>query len=691
MITKELLNPKSIAVIGGSNDINKPGGRALHNLLTLSTWNSSNLFVVNPKDDSVQGIKCYKSISDLPNVDFAVVCIAAQFVEVTIKELCKTKSTKAIIIVSAGFSEVGHEGKLLEERIVQICNNNNCALIGPNCIGMLTPAYQAVIAGPIPKLENSGCDFVSSSGATAVYIIEEAIARGLSFASVYSVGNGAQISVEDVVEYWDDTYQEGISPKIKMIYIESVGEPAKLLKHSRSLISKGAKICAVKSGRSSAGSRAATSHTGALAGSDTAVEALFKKAGIIRCEGRFDLVDVATILKNKELNGQNIAIITHAGGPGVMLTDTLESVGFTIPKIEGEKADELRAKLFYGASTANPIDCLVTGTPEHIAEILYYVDNVFDNIDAACIIYGNSGLFSPEEVYKVVAQLAKTCKKPVYHIIPSPYRTPELTNEVFANGHSIFTDEVAFGKALGKVYEQNNLLKKQINPLKKQINLLKKQINSVIEQADNGYLPPAAVQELLDLAGIPRAKEIVASTATDAVKAATEIGYPLVMKVVGLVHKSDVGGVRLNIKDETAVLAAFSEMMHIKDAVGVLLQPMLSGTELYVGAKREDKFGHLVLCGLGGIYIEVLKDINYGLVPINSAEAEDMVHKLRSYKLLEGVRGQEGVNIEAFIDVIMRVSALLEATPEIAEMDINPLLGNKAGIVAVDARIRIER
>ncbi|MCL2040371.1 MAG: CoA-binding protein [Bacteroidetes bacterium] len=448
MITNELLNPKNIAVIGGSNDITKPGGKIIKNILD---GNYKNLFVVNPKETEVQGIKCHKNTSDLPQIDLAILCIACNHCEAIVKELCENKNTKAIIIVSAGFSEVGEEGKILEQRIVDICNKNNCALIGPNCIGMLTQTYNGVFAGPIPKLEKTGIDFVTSSGATACFILEEAIMHGVPFASVYSVGNGAQISVEDVIEYWDNNYNE-TSPKVKLIYIESVGNPQKLLKHSRSLIQKGCKIAAVKSGTSDAGSRAASSHTGALAGSDTAVDALFKKAGIIRCEGRFELVAIATILQNKQLKGNNIAIVTHAGGPGVMLTDTLSNNAMNVPHIDGAKADELKAKLYNGSSVANPIDFLATGTAEHLDTILTYIDKYFDNIDGTAVIYGTAGIISPDKVFETTLKHSKEDSKPVYHIIPSPYLTQKEMTDIFAKGHSCFTDEVAFGKALAKVY-----------------------------------------------------------------------------------------------------------------------------------------------------------------------------------------------------------------------------------------------
>ena len=454
MITKELLNPKNIVVIGGSNDLKKPGGKIIKNILD---GNYKNLFVVNPKDAEVQGIKCHKSIDDLPQIDLAIICIASKFAEESVRNLCENKNTKAIIIVSAGFSETGKEGKELEKKIVDICNKNNCALIGPNCIGMLTQTYNGVFAGPIPKLEQNGIDFVTSSGATACFILEEAIMHGISFASVYSVGNGAQISVEDVIEYWDNNHN-ATSPKVKLIYVESIGNPQKLLKHSRSLIQKGCRIAAVKSGTSDAGSRAASSHTGALAGSDIFVDAVCKKAGIIRCEGRFELVAVASvlqILQNKPIKGNNIAIVTHAGGPGVMLTDTLSNHGMKVPNIEGAKANELKTKLYDGSSVANPIDFLATGTAEHLDTILTYIDKHFDNIDGTAVIYGTAGILPPDAVYETTFRHSKTDSKPVFHIIPSPYLTQNEMNDIFEKGHSCFTDEVAFGKALAKVYHSN--------------------------------------------------------------------------------------------------------------------------------------------------------------------------------------------------------------------------------------------
>ncbi len=275
-MVREIFDPKSIVVVGASNDISKPGGRILKNIIDGNYQGS--LFAVNPKEEQVQGLKCYKSVDELPNVELAILAIAAKFCPDTVRILAEQKGTKGFIILSAGFSEVGPEGKALEDEVVSIINKHNGNLIGPNCIGVLTPSYQGVFAGPLPKLEPQGVDFVSGSGATACFILELAIPRGLSFASVYSVGNSAQIGVEDVLRHWDETFDENTSSKVKIMYLEKINNPELFLKYSRSLIEKGCRIAAIKAGTTEAGSRAVSSHTGALAGSDLPVDALFKKA-----------------------------------------------------------------------------------------------------------------------------------------------------------------------------------------------------------------------------------------------------------------------------------------------------------------------------------------------------------------------------------------------------------------------------
>jgi acetyltransferase len=685
MVNNQLVNPRSIVVVGGSNTVQKPGGKVLKNLIDHQF--KGQLYVVNPKETEVQGIRAFADVNQLPQVDLAILAIPAKLCPETVDILAHQKETRAFIILSAGFSEESHEGAEIEKQIVKTINEVNGSLIGPNCIGVLNYNYAGVFTTPIPKLDPKGCDFISGSGATAVFIMEAGMPKGLTFSSVYSVGNSAQMGVEEVLEYMDTNFDPQTSSKVKLLYIENIKKPEKLLKHASSLVRKGCKIAAIKSGSSEAGSRAASSHTGAMASPDVAVDALFKKAGIVRCYGRDELTTVASIFMHKPLEGKRIAIITHAGGPAVMLTDALSQGGFDIPKIEGPKAQELLTHLFPGSSVANPIDFLATGTAEQLGKIIDYCENEFENVDAMVVIFGSPGLFPVYDVYNVLDEKMKVCKKPIYPVLPSIINVADEIKEFLSKGRLNFPDEVVFAKALAQIHNTPKPIQLRDN----QYILNKERLSSILANVDNGYLKPAEVQMLLDAAGIPRAGEMVASNVIDAVKAADELGYPVVMKVIGPVHKSDVGGVALNIKSKDAVVKEFERMIKIKDVTGILIQPMLSGMELFIGAKREEPFGHLVMFGMGGIFIEVLKDVQTLLVPVAKDEVLNALPKLKTYSMLKGVRGQEGVNIELFVDIICKVSALLAAVPEIYEMDINPLLGKKNQVIAVDARIRIEK
>ena len=681
-MVKELLEPKSIVVIGASNELSKPGGRVLKHLIEGDF--KGKLYTLNPKEVEIQGIKCYQKPEELPNVELAIIAIASKYIPDTIEYLVDNKNTKAFIVLSAGFSEIGEEGKILEDKIVSICDQNEASLIGPNCVGVLTPTYKGAFTGPIPKLNNKGIDFVSGSGATAVFILEQAVPLGLTFASLFSVGNSAQIGVEDILKHWDETYEAGVSSNVKMIYIEKIDKPDMLLKHARSLIKKGCHIAAIKSGTTDAGSRAVSSHTGALAGSDLAVDALFKKAGIVRCHSKQELVYISNVFMHKQLNGDRIAVITHAGGPGVMLTDTLAKNGMKVPQIKGVAADELLTKLFHGSSVSNPIDFIATGTAEQLGIILDYVDNKFDNIDGSAVIFGTPGLFDVTEVYNVLNEKMKTCKKPIYPILPSIVQAKKSIDHFVSLGRQYFADEVVFGEALSKVYHTPKPFDdKTIN--QNEIN----KIRDIIDISKSGYLEPEDTQKLLDAVNIPRVEEIVVDSIEKAVIETKRLGYPVVMKVVGPVHKTDVNGVRLFIKSEQSVKDTFSELISIQNAKAVMLQPMLKGTELFLGAKKEDKFGHIILFGLGGIFIEVLKDFSAGLVPISKEEAFNMIKSLKGYDIIKGVRGQIGINEEKIADIIQSLSNLLFAVPEISEMDINPLIADNDNIVAVDVRIKL--
>ncbi|MGL5683075.1 MAG: acetate--CoA ligase family protein [Marinifilaceae bacterium] len=684
MINKQLLDPQSIVVVGGSDDIHKPGGRVLQNLLSGNF--KGTISVVNPKLDNVQGVKSYRTINELPQTDCAILAIAAKFCVDAVRILTQEKGCRAFIILSAGFSEENAEGAKMEKEIVEMINKVDGALIGPNCIGILNPNYNGAFTRPIPKLDPHGVDFITGSGATAVFIMENAVTKGLKFASVYSVGNSAQMGVEEVLEYLDHSFNPQTSSRVKLLYIEKIDKPDKLLRHAQSLIAKGCKIAAIKAGGSEAGSRAASSHTGALASSDVAVNALFRKAGIVRCNGREELITVASIFMHPDLKGKNIAVVTHAGGPAVMLTDALSNGGLDVPHIEGPKADELLTKLFPGSSVGNPIDFLATGTAEQLGHILDACEHDFDNIDGIAVIFGSPGLFEVFDVYDLLNEKMFLSKKPIYPILPSVINVKDEIADFMSKGRVVFNDEVVFGDALCKVY---NTPKPLLNETYPDVDV--EAIREVIDNAENGYLSPANIHSLLDAAGIQRAKEGVASTLEEALAHASQIGFPLVMKVVGPVHKSDVGGVVLNVNNMEQVEAEFQRMIKIKDTYAVMLAQQLQGTEVFIGAKREDKFGHMVLCGLGGIFIEALKDVQAGLAPISVPEATDMIKRLRSYKIIQGTRGQEPVNEQSFAENVARVARLVTVAPEIFEMDLNPLLGNAKGVVAVDARIRIEK
>ncbi len=684
MISNALLNPGSIVVVGGSNDTSKPGGKVLYNL--ISHQFQGRLYAVNPKETMVQDIPCFENCSLLPQVDLAIIAVAAKFVEETIRILAHEKGCRGFILFSAGFSEIGEAGKALEQKCVAIVNEVGGTLIGPNCIGLITEKYKGVFAGPIPEYDPFGCDCASESGATMVYILEMAIPRGLKFKNIYSIGNSAQIGIEDLLEYWDVTFDPLTSSRIKLLYMEQVGDPKRFLKHARSLVSKGCRIAAIKSGATDEGSRAVSSHTGSLSGSNVAVSALFRKAGVIRCSSRIELVYMAAIFTFKVLKGKRIAVITHAGGPGVMLTDELIKGGMEVPRLEGEKAERLLGELYAGSSVANPIDFLATGTASQLGKILDAVENDFDNIDASVVVFGTTGMWRVDDVYKVLHEKMNASKKPIFPILPSIIQAAEEVSMFSTMGHVNFTDEVSFAYVLSRIYRRPRPFTEAIlPPVNHQL------IRQIVMQAEDGYLSPEKARDLLEAAGIKTANQITVQSVVQASDAMIDLSFPVVMKVIGPVHKSDAGGVRLNIKNFNDLENTYHDLMAIEGSTGVLMQEQLRGNEVFIGASREDPFGHVVMCGLGGVFIEVFHDLTSSIAPVSREEAHGMIRHLKSYPIIKGVRGKEGVNEDLFVAAILKLSALLQAAPEIKELDINPLMGTSMSLIAVDARICIEK
>lgn len=686
MINNQLLHPESIVIIGGSNNKHKPGGAIVRNI--LQGGYKGVLRIVNPKEDEVQGIKAFNDCKVLPPTDLAILVVAAKYCPEYVEYLASEKGVKAFIIISAGFGEETKEGAEMENQILASCEKYGCALIGPNCIGLMNSWYHGVFTKPIPQLRTNGVDFISSSGATAVFILESAVSKGLPFNSVWSVGNAKQINVEEVLQYMDETFDPERDSHIKLLYIENVSDPDKLLFHASSLIRKGCRIAAIKSGSSESGSRAASSHTGAIASSDSAVEALLRKAGIVRCFSREELTTVGCIFTLPKFSGKNFAIVTHAGGPGVMLTDALAKGGLQVPKLEGPLVEELKAQLFPGAAVSNPIDILATGTPEHLGIAIDYCEKKFDNIDAIFVIFGSPGLVQLYEAYDVLHKKILECKKPIFPILPSMNTAGPEVAEFLAKGHVNFADEVTVANCLVRVMNTPNPAPSELELYGVDVIKIRDIISGIKE---SGYLPPHLVREIFSCAGIPTVPECVSADKDELLAFAEKVGYPVVAKVVGPVHKSDVGGVSLNIRTKEHLNMEIERLMQIPDATAVMVQKMIKGTELFIGAKYEPRFGHIVLCGLGGIFVEVLKDVSSGLAPLSVSEAESMIHSLRGYKIIKGTRGQKGINEHKYMEIIVRLSTILRFATEIKEMDINPLLADADNVIAVDARIRVEK
>ena len=706
MINEQLLHPKSIVVIGGSNNVHKPGGALVRNI--LQGGYKGTLRIVNPKEDEVQGVKAFHDVKEIPPTELAVLVVAARFCPDYVEYLAKEKEVRAFIIISAGFGEETKEGAKMEQKILDICEQYQCALIGPNCIGLLNSHHHSVFTKPIPSLNPKGADFISGSGATAVFILESGVTKGLAFNSVWSIGNGKQIGIEDVLQYMDEHFDAERDSHIKLLYIENISNPDKLLFHASSLIRKGCRIAAIKAGSSESGSRAASSHTGAIASSDSAVEALFRKAGIVRCYSREELTTAGCIFSivapprpspvGREVSSASFslptgegwggAIITHAGGPGVMLTDALSKGGMKVPKLEGPATEELKSQLFAGASVSNPIDILATGTPEQLGIAIDYCDQRFPEIDAIFVIFGTPGLVQLYTAYDVLHQKIKECHKPIFPILPSVHTAGPEVAEFLKKGHVNFSDEVTLATTLTRVISTPPPAAPEIELFGVDVPRIRNIIGSIEE---DGYVAPDIVHQLLESAGIPMVPEMVSNDKKTLTDFAQKVGYPVVAKVVGPVHKSDVGGVALNIRTPEHLALEFDRMMKIEGATSVMVQKMLKGTELFIGAKYEERFGHVVLCGLGGIFVEVLRDVSSGLAPLSYPEAYSMIRSLRAYKIIQGTRGQAGINQQRYAEIIVRLSTLLRFATEIKEMDINPLLADEQNVIAVDARIRIEK
>jgi acyl-CoA synthetase (NDP forming) len=682
---RNLFDPRSIAVIGASNDELKPGGRVTKNIKIHGY--AGDLWAVNPNTTDIFGLPTFAAIDDLPHgPDLAIVAIPSRFALEAIEALA-AKGTGAVIVLTAGFGEKDEAGKEIERRMVAIAQKAGMALIGPNCSGFLTNTYKGKFAGIVPDLPGKAVDFISGSGATVDYVMESATRRGLSFGIVINLGNSIQMGVEDLLELYDQNYGPEHA-RILMLYMESIRKPAKLLRHARSLVNKGCALVGIKSGATDAGARAAASHTGAMANSDTAVEALFAKAGIIRVTSKAALINVACVLAcaKGHLNGKRACIITDAGGPGVMLSDELYRQGLELPALTEKTRQRLAEVLPREASLANPIDALPSRTAQQIKAIFEILgQEERERIDVIAILTGDSGMSDNASIYQEVVAAMETCAIPVIPVLSSVVTSREKIRRFCSQGKVYFQDEVPLGDALGRVARWRRPEEESGAPEGYQRGAIEAALSGC-----SGALSPDTVATVLTSAGfrLPPQTEVFDRESLAAACAA--LGFPLAMKVIGPLHKTDVGGVKLGIADLVEALQAWDAMQCIPEARGVLLQPMIGGLEVILGASREADFGHLIMFGLGGIYAEALKDVAFGLAPIATGESRDMVRRLRSYALLEGVRGESGIDIDLLCDHIRRLGCLVTDFPRIREMDLNPLKGTRDSLYAVDARIILD-
>lgn len=680
-----LFNPSSIAVIGASADPLKPGGRVFKSI--RENGYKGVLWPVNPNATEILGLPSFETIRTLPAApDLAIVAIPSKLVLGAIEDLAK-KGAKAVIVLTAGFGEKDETGKKAEQQMLSLAKAFGMAIIGPNCSGFMTPAYKGKFAGIVPDLPGRAVDMISGSGATVDYIMEMADGRGLSFGLVVNLGNSIQYGVEELLAMYDAQYGPD-SARILLLYMESVRKPGLILSHGRSLIQKGCTIVAIKSGTTPAGQKAAASHTGAMAGSDIAVQALFDKAGIIRVRSKAEFIDTACALVacRGKLNGRNICVITDAGGPGVMMSDAIFRSGLTMAQFKDTTLKRMENILPPEATLTNPIDCLPSRNGDSIKAVIDTIaEEERDNVDAIAVLIGNSGMSDNAPIYGAIGKAMETCPIPVLPMFTSLATAGEKIDDFRKSGKVYFQDEVYLAAALGKICRPPlpDMFRPEI------LNYDPAAIEVILRDV-RGAVSPGTLDHLMKAAGfrLPESNQIL--NRIDLRAACKKIGFPLVLKVMGLLHKTDVGGVRTGLLNEDAAETAFDDLMRIKGATGVIAQPMLDGIEMIVGASREEEFGHLIMFGLGGIYAEVLKDVSFALAPLSRAESLSMISRIKSVQILSGVRGQTGASVDEIADILQRLSRLVTDFPQIKEMDINPLKGHGEHLFAVDVRMVID-
>jgi acetate---CoA ligase (ADP-forming) len=687
---KAFFEPRVVAVVGANRQRGKIGSEILRNLMAAGF--TGTVVPVHPEAAEIEGLRAYPRVADIPGaVDLAIVVVPAAHVLAAVDD-CISKQVRAICVISAGFSECGADGRAREADLVAKIRAAGCRLIGPNCMGLLNtdPAVR-LNATFSPVYPPAGRVAMSTqSGALGLAILDYAKRLDIGISSFVSVGNKPDVSGNDLMQYWADDPRTSVI----LLYLESFGNPKKFSEIARR-VARTKPIVAVKAGRSTAGSRAAASHTGALAASDVVVDALFRQAGVIRTERLEELFDVAALLANQPIpRGRRVAILTNAGGPGILAADACEANGLTLPVLsEGTRA-ELRAFLPAAASVANPIDMLASAPPDHYRRALSAILRD-ENVDSVIAIFIPPLVTEPTEVGSAIADTVKgEPGKPVLGVFMRAEGAPATLAPIPCYA---FPESAAL--ALARVTAYGRWKETPIEPAPRFDNVDVDRIRTIADRVlerGGGWATAEEAIGLLDAAGVPTAPARMATTVADAVAAAGRIGYPVALKALGpaLLHKTERHAIALNLGDESAVRAAYNDFSQrlAGEMNAVLVQKMVpQGIEMIVGAIQDPVFGPLVACGTGGVLVDVLADTAFRLHPLSASDARAMIDELRGARLLRGYRGAPPSDEAALREVLLRTSALIAAAPEIQELDLNPVIVLPSGARVADVRVRIER
>jgi len=686
--------PQSVAVIGASRDPEKLGYAVLSNL--KEGGYPGRLYPVNPKADEILGLKAYPSILDIPDpVALAVIVIPYRFVPATLEQ-CGQKEVPAVVVISAGFREAGREGLEREWELIETARKYDLRLIGPNCLGVIdtaTPLNATFAAGMPPR---GPIAFMSQSGALGTAVLDMAMAGRIGFSKFASLGNKADVSEIDLLQAWGDDP----ASRVILIYVEGLPDGQKFIEVARK-VTRDKPVVAIKSGVTASGSRAVSSHTGSLAGSEAAYKAAFRQAGVIRATSMEALFDYARALAYQPLlRGDRIGIVTNAGGPGILATDALEHAGMDITHLSRETTGALTDYLPGAASVANPVDVLgdaLSDRYEHAIRLV--LDD--PNVDGLMVIVTPQAMTEIEKTAHAVGCMAQEADKPVLACFMGEARIEAGVDILWQYGVPNYPFPERAAAALAAMSEYRRERGRPIfepEPCEVCIPLVRELFDRV--RADGRVsIGDAEAWTVLECYGFTVPQSRLAKTPEEAIEIAEEIGYPVVLKIASpdILHKTDVGGVKLNLRSADDVRDAFDLMVYRAGRYvpgahlwGCQVQQMVpGGREILLGMSRDPQFGPLVAFGLGGIYVEVLKDVAFRVAPFSRQEADEMIREIRSYRLLEGVRGEPPADHEAMVDALLRISQLVTDFPEIVELDINPLVvfEEGRGAMAIDMRL----